>query len=97
MVELVHVGDQLFWEISFLCSQWKGSTFDLIHVFFLLGFKRGGGEGIFLAFNVFPSKFPIDSHHVPAIISFSFHIVWPWFNFHLHKLWGKGVGKQREA
>jgi len=97
MVELVHVGDQLFWEIKFLCHQWKGSTFNLIHVFFLLGFERGGGEGIFLVFNVFPSKLPVGSHHVPTIISFLFQIVWPWFNFHLHKLWGKGVGKQREA
>ncbi len=55
MVELVHVGDQLFWEINFLCPQWKGSTFNLIHDFFLLGFERGWGEGIFLVFNVFPS------------------------------------------
>jgi hypothetical protein len=97
MVELVHVGDQQFWEINFLCPRWKGSTFDLIHVFFLLRFKRGGGEGIFLVFIVFSSKFPVRSHHVPTIISFFFQIVWPWFNFHLHELWGKGIGKQRDA
>jgi hypothetical protein len=77
MVELVNIGDQQFCEIIFLCPQWKGSAFNLIHVFFLLGFERGGGEGIFLVFYVFPSKFPIGSHHVPIISSFFFQIVWP--------------------
>jgi len=48
MVELVHVGDQQFLEINSLCPQWEGSTFILIHVFFLLGFESGGGGGIFL-------------------------------------------------
>jgi len=36
--------------------------------FFLLGFERGGGERIFLVFNVFPSKFLVGSHRVPTII-----------------------------
>jgi hypothetical protein len=34
--------------------------------------------------------FPLSSHFFSTF-------VWAWFNFHLHKLWSKGAGKQREA
>jgi len=56
-------------------------------VFFLGGGGVGGGDCFFWHVpNVFTKTFPIAPH-------FLSHILWPWFNFHVHISWevmGKG-------
>jgi len=57
-------GDEQFWNIEILCSQWEGSACpQSALIFFLLSFGVAG-EGDFFPFFFVSFKFPMSSHQV---------------------------------